>query len=121
MANQQNLKPWQSGQSGNPAGKPKGTKHLATWIQELMEDEDYIRKIASGRTIKEAPIKAIVSTLMLKALEGDLRAFDLLAKYGYGIKHDVTTKDQAFPFPILSGFSTDKYIKHVDEANIATQ
>ena len=36
MSNQNNLKPWKPGQSGNPSGKPKGTNHLSTWIRELI-------------------------------------------------------------------------------------
>jgi hypothetical protein len=115
MANDQNLKPWKSGQSGNPAGKPKGTKHLSTWIQELMEDENFVRKLANGKTKKEAPVKAIVATLIQKAVDGDMKAFDLLAKYGYGTKVDITSKDQLFPAPIMGGMSLDKYVKDVEK------
>ena len=39
MANQDNLKSWLPGQSGNPSGKPKGIKNLSTWIREFLEDE----------------------------------------------------------------------------------
>ena len=105
MANMQNLKPWQPGQSGNPAGKPKGTKHLSTHIRELMEDEDFVQKLRGGRVIQGPPVEAIVRTLMTKALYGDLRAFDLLAKYGYGTKVDITSGDQPIPIPILGGMS----------------
>lgn len=100
MTNTQNLKPWKPGQSGNPAGKPKGTKHLSTWIQEMMEDDQFTRKLANGRIKKEMPVKAIVSTLITKAVEGDMRAIDLLAKYGYGTKLDLTTKDNPFSFTL---------------------
>jgi hypothetical protein len=111
MANTQNLKPWKSGQSGNPAGKPKGTKHLSTWIQELMEDENFTRKLANGRQKREAPVRAIVSVLITKAVDGDMKAFDLLAKYGYGTRVDITSKDQQLPAPLLGGISVEKYIK----------
>ena len=100
MANTQNLRPWQPGQSGNPAGKPKGTKHNSTWIQEMMEDDQFTRKLANGRTKKEMPVKAIVGTLIAKALDGDMRAIDLLAKYGYGTKLDLTSKEQLLSFTL---------------------
>src|ERR1700722_1570347 len=100
MANEQNLKPWKPGQSGNPAGKPKGTRHLSAWIQEMMEDEQFTRKLANGRSKKEMPVKAIVGTLIAKALDGDMRAIDLLAKYGYGTKLDLTLKDEPFSFTL---------------------
>jgi hypothetical protein len=112
MANNQNLKPWKPGQSGNPSGKPQGAKHLSTWIQEMMEDEKFTHKITSGKTIREAPVKAIVTTLIRKALEGDMKAFDLLAKYGYGTRLDLTSKDQ---LPFNFGLDASKYVnqKHV--------
>lgn len=118
MANEQNLKPWKPGQSGNPKGKPKGTKHLSTWIQELMEDKSVIRTIPGNKGETLAPIEAIIRTLIVKAVEGDVKAFDLLAKYGYGTKLDLTSKD--LPMPILFGLNnsnTGKYIKNLDENN----
>ena len=113
MSNTQNLKPWKPGQSGNPAGKPKGTKHFSTWIQEMMEDDQFTRKLANGRTKKEMPVKAIVSTLITKALDGDMRAIDLLAKYGYGTKIDLTSKDQPLSFSL--GDAGRRFVKHVSE------
>ncbi len=102
MANEQNLKPWKPGTSGNPLGKPKGTKHLSTWIQEMMEDDKFICKLSNGKTIKKAPVVAIVSTLINKAVTGDMKAIDLLAKYGYGTKTDVTSNYKELPSPILA-------------------
>lgn len=83
---------WQPGQSGNPAGKPKGAKHLSTWIQELLNDEDFETEIQEGYKIvhfKGAPIKAIVKAQMIKAVNGDVKAFDVLGKYGFGTKQEI--------------------------------
>lgn len=102
MANQQNLKSWQPGQSGNPAGKPKGTKHLSTRIQELLEDENFSKRLKNKSAINGAPLEEIISVLIVKAAEGDLRAFDLLAKYGYGTKFDVTSDYKQLPHPIMT-------------------
>jgi hypothetical protein len=83
---------FKAGQSGNPKGLPKGTKHLSTHIKELLEQPtellalDYDGKI---KKIKTAPIKAIIMANIYKAAEGDLKAMDNLAKYGYGTKVDV--------------------------------
>ncbi len=103
MANTKNLTPWRPGISGNPAGKPKGAKHLSTWIQEMMGDETFIHKLANGKTKKEAPVKAIVKTLIIKAVDGDYKAIDLLAKYGYGSRLDLTSNFHELPTPILVG------------------
>ena len=94
---------WRAGESGNPAGKPKGTKHLSTWIRELMEDENFGKQLKSRDRFKGAPVQAIVSMLILKAVDGDLKAFDLLGKYGWGTRVDVTSDYNALPTPILSG------------------
>ena len=33
-----NLSPWQPGQSGNPSGRPKGTRDLASYVLETTDD-----------------------------------------------------------------------------------
>ena len=103
MANESNLKSWKPGQSGNPNGKPKGSKHLSTWIRELMEDESFEIQLKDGTLTKSAPVKAIVCTLLNKAIEGDLRAIDLIGKYGYGSKIEITNTE--LPVPILGGLT----------------
>lgn len=94
------------GESGNPAGKPKGVKHINTWIQELMEDEAFEANILGAKTgireYKGAPIKAIVQVAMVKAINGDTKAMEWLAKYGWSQKQevDVTTKGEAIAQPM---------------------
>lgn len=78
------------GESGNPSGKPKGTKHVATWIQEMLNDEGFEALLADPKegwkTYKGAPMKAIVQVMAIKAMGGDVKAFDVLSKYGWGTK-----------------------------------
>lgn len=78
------------GQSGNPNGLPKGTKHISTWIQEMLNDEtfDNVIEDQNGKRVefKGAPLKAIIMTAVVKANKGDNRWADWLAKYGYGTK-----------------------------------
>lgn len=80
---------WKAGQSGNPNGAPKG-KHISTWIQEMLNDEEFERlvpdKIEGYRLEKDAPIKAIIKTGILRAEAGDQRWADWIAKYGWGTK-----------------------------------
>lgn len=79
------------GQSGNPAGKPLGTKHLSTWIQDLLTDEEFTVENAgfTGKTYKGAPIKAIIMVAINNSLQGDNKWADWLGKYGYGQKYEV--------------------------------
>lgn len=105
MANEQNLKPWKPGQSGNPKGKPKGSKHLSTRIQDMLEDEAFKQKLSNGTLLEGAPVEVLIRALITKAAEGDLKAFDLLGKYGYGNKVDITTDYEKLPTPIYGGLS----------------
>lgn len=111
MANDKNLKPWKPGQSGNPSGKPKGTKHLSTWIQDMLADENFSCTIRRGYEIEEykgAPIKALIIAQIHLAVNGNQKAFELLAKYGYGSKVEIDTGDSFLPIPILGGLSNEQ-------------
>lgn len=86
------------GQSGNPEGPKPGYKHLSTHIQDLLNDEGFetwLPDVREGfKEYKGAPIKAIVRTAMIKAMTGDMKSADWLAKYGYGTKVEVDVTSQ---------------------------
>lgn len=87
MANPQNLKPWQPGQSGNPAGRPVGAVSLSTRIQRMMTDEQFTaqtlgRRGHTGQYIGE-PVDAIIKTAILKAMSGDHNWACWLVSNGY--------------------------------------
>ena len=98
---------FQPGVSGNPAGKPKGSKHISTWIQEMVEDEEFTTYIQDARDgyieYKGAPMRAIVKSATIKAIAGDKDARDWLAKYGYKKEIDVTSNGDSI-VPILVKF-----------------
>lgn len=73
------------GQSGNPKGRPKGTKNLATDLQEELEEKILITE--SGQQIKTTKQRAMLKTLMAKALKGDLRAADSVIRLIVGLLH----------------------------------
>ena len=91
---------FQPGKSGNPAGKPKGAKHISTYIQEAMTDPNFELKLKDGSIMKEMPIKAIIKTAVAKSISGDTRAMEWLAKHGYGQSIDITSAGEK----IDSGF-----------------
>jgi len=78
------------GHSGNPSGTKPGTKHLATHIQDMMNDEDFAQFLEDNKygyvEFKGAPVKAIIITALKKAVAGDDKAREWLAKYGWGNK-----------------------------------
>lgn len=87
------------GESGNPEGKPKGARHLSTIIQELANDIDWDKTTLKNKDeLKEKygknGFKAVAYVALTKAMTGDVRAMDWLAKHGYGDKVDITSNGQ---------------------------
>jgi hypothetical protein len=74
----------------------KGVKHINTWVQELVEDEEFTAQIREGYKIVEwkgAPIKAIVQAQIRKAMDGDTLAFNAIVKAGWvpKVEADITS------------------------------
>ena len=95
MANEENLRPWKPGQSGNPHGRPKGVKSWSTIVQQLLADEDLLKKMTANLKglppyFDSLPTKnaanAIVATMLIKAISGDKQAAEWLRKTGFGDK-----------------------------------
>ena len=86
---------WKPGQSGNPKGKAKGTKSLATIIRELENEEfDWTHvPIKNKEAVMQigSPFKAIVIVALGQAIDGDKAAREWLRKAGYGDRLDITS------------------------------
>lgn len=84
---------FKKGQSGNPLGNHKGTPHLSTQIQNLLNDENfelYLEdRIDGWKKFNGTPAKAIMTVAIRKAAGGDDKAREWLAKYGYGQKFEL--------------------------------
>jgi hypothetical protein len=88
---------------GAKGGKAKaGSKHISTHIQEMLNDENFELKMKDGSILRGRPMDAIIKTAIAKGVSGDMRAFDMLGKYGYGNKLDVTTNGKDLPTPIIT-------------------
>lgn len=78
----ENLKSWQKGTSGNPKGRPKGSRNIKNIIRDLLMDENTYNMLPithPGDT--RTPLEAIIYTLVVKSIGGDTRASDVLLKY----------------------------------------
>lgn len=97
-------KPWKKGQSGNPAGKPKGVKNRSTIFREMM---DLIARDPEGKTLttafgnKIAPKgmtveQALAFKMISQGLAGDVNAIEKIfdARYGKNKEvHEITGID----------------------------
>ncbi|PPG60275.1 hypothetical protein C5C57_05595 [Rathayibacter sp. AY1C5] len=99
------------GQVLNPKGRPKGSKSLSTLIQQMMMDENFETLLPDPQTgwkeFRGAPARAIVTAAMLRAVQGDLKAADWLAKYGYGTKVEIDATITEGPIPLLAGVAPE--------------
>lgn len=74
---------------GSKGGKAKkGSLHISTHIQNMLNDEDFTLWLSDpvngAKEYKGAPIKAIITTAMIKAANNDAPAREWLARHGYG-------------------------------------
>lgn len=95
------LRPFIKGDPRIVPGRRKGTKTLSVHIQEMLEDDDFEVKLKDGTVMQGRPIDAIIKVAIIKAAKGDLKAFDILGKYGYGTKVDITSGGKELPRPII--------------------
>jgi Family of unknown function (DUF5681) len=71
---------FKKGKSGNPNGRPKGSLNLATDV--TAELGEFITVREDGRSRRVSKQRALIKSLMAKALQGDVRAMtSLLALY----------------------------------------
>lgn len=94
MPNPQNLIPFTGADDPRRMnGKPKGTKHLSTHIQEMLNDDSFELKLKDGTLLKERPIAAIIKTAVAKSISGDNKWAEWLAKHGYGERIKLEIED----------------------------
>ena len=91
---------WKPGVSGNPAGRPPGSKSMSTVIREMLEDENFEIKFKNGE-IRKYPARVITEVMVRKASSGDVQAFNALIKSGYGDKVDITSGGEKLELPAV--------------------
>lgn len=67
---------YKPGQSGNPKGRPRGSKNKDTILREVLSQKVSVQQ--NGKTLKMNKLTVIITTLVNKAASGDLRAISEL-------------------------------------------
>ena len=115
-----NLSPWQPGQSGNPSGRPKGTRDLAGYVLETTD---------GGRELIDALVAIVRGTMPNVAVQegsrprkdqqvrpaDQLKTIEMLVERGFGrspqqidIAHSVTDR----PLAHLSDEALDALVEN---------
>ena len=69
---------FKKGQSGNPAGKPKGVQHSKTRILRLLELVQKKRNPITGEDEDFTVLELMDMQMIAKALKGDQKAYDVI-------------------------------------------
>lgn len=84
MANEENLKSYKPGQSGNPNGRPKGRRNRSTIARQWLEVNQKLKNPITGQDETMSQEDLMTLALIKKAREGDVSAYKALMDSGYG-------------------------------------
>lgn len=103
MAKEDNLTPFTPDNAAEMGAKggsnKKGSKHLSTLIREIGENIDWDKTTLKNKDQMKQLYgnngwKAIVYVALTKAMAGDSKAMEWLAKNGYGTNIDITSNGE---------------------------
>ena len=77
-------KQFQKGQSGNPNGRPKGSKNRSTIARQWLEVNQSLKNPLTGEQETMSQEDLMTLALIKKAREGDVNAYKALMDSGYG-------------------------------------
>lgn len=84
MANNQNLKNFKKGQSGNPKGRPKGSRNRSTIAKYWLGIEQKIKNPLTKEDEQLSQEDQITLSQIQKAKEGDVASYRALMDSTYG-------------------------------------
>ena len=85
------------GQSGNPAGRPKGTKNLRTDLGEELAEK--ITVTEGGRQLVISKQRAMLKSLLAKAMKGETAAARALISLIVGLEQADAQEPREQPLP----------------------
>lgn len=101
------------GASGNPKGRPKGTKNLKTDLYE--EINERIQVTEGGQIYSISKQRALLKRLFEKAMKGDVRAAALLLKNIMLLFPDISDPLDGEPFSTDDEAILERYFEEVHQ------
>ena len=85
MAGKGQIEPrWEKGESGNPNGRPKGSRNRSTIAKYWLEINQKLKNPLTGENETMSQEDLMTLALIKKAREGDVAAYKALMDSGYG-------------------------------------
>lgn len=97
---------FQKGQSGNPTGRRKGSKNVATLLEQVLNERVIVTE--NGKRKRITKLEAMLKQLTNKAASGDHRAIKLLmplAETSFGSSNVAASNS---PAPVLLPSATER-------------
>lgn len=110
MANEENLKMFQKGESGNPKGRPVGSKNRSTIAKRWLSVEQNLKNPLTSENESMSQEDLMTLALIKKAREGDTQAYQKLmdSAYGQPIQQIEQTNIEQPLFPDVREDDSDK-------------
>ena len=68
--------PWKKGETGNPTGRPLGSRNVKTILTELLDITEEARNPITGETAEVTQLDMILAKLVVQAKHGDMASVD---------------------------------------------
>ncbi len=89
----EDLIPFKQGESGNPNGRPKGSKNRSTIARKWLEVNQSLKNPLTGDNETMSQEDLMTLALIKKAREGDTNAYKALMDSSYGSPNNTTELD----------------------------
>jgi len=92
---------FQKGRSGNPKGRPKGSKNLATLLTEALDEKVQVTEDGKRRRVTKREL--VIKQLVNKSASADLRAIKQLTDIVQGVERRGGASQTPPPSPAFTG------------------